>query len=399
MESRTRRVLTPRSIATALALALGTALGASVLLAGGVLIRPGEVRDRAGEISLSAYPVQSGVNPTAMLVAPDGELVVAERSGLIRVFASGDADAALIASLQIPDVRESPRAGLLGLVLDPNFATNRNMYACVSRDPDGTGPEAWQNQLVTLTANADWQMEVSETIVRRLSLAAIERNGCGIAMDAERTIWVALGDSGNALRSLDPGSKLGKVLRIPAPAGGGDFEPIPSDELPDLVVATGLRDPVLLASDGRGTPAYLLDGGPRELDEVNALMEGSDYGWPCMVGTEPIPVPLDGRCPQEPAGVAPLWWPADGSRTPLGGLVALAGSEWGEWQGALLVSFPKSKDLRILTRSGDTFETAETLFESAGWRTGPLARGPEGEVYVSVGHRAGRQIVRIDPLP
>ena len=62
--------------------------------------------------------------PTAVRFAPDGRVVVAEKSGLVKVFDSlTDSTPTVLADLRT-NVHDFWDRGLLGLALDPNFTVN-----------------------------------------------------------------------------------------------------------------------------------------------------------------------------------------------------------------------------------------------------------------------------------
>ena len=72
--------------------------------------------------------------PTAVRFAPGGQVFVAEKSGLIKEFASlGNSNATVVADLRA-EVYNTWDRGLLGLELDPNFASNHYLYALYTRN-------------------------------------------------------------------------------------------------------------------------------------------------------------------------------------------------------------------------------------------------------------------------
>jgi glucose/arabinose dehydrogenase len=80
--------------------------------------------------------------PTALRFAPGGQLFVAEKSGLIKVFDSvTDPEPAIAADLRT-DVYNHYERGLLGIALDPDFSANRYLYALYTRNAKigGTAP-------------------------------------------------------------------------------------------------------------------------------------------------------------------------------------------------------------------------------------------------------------------
>ncbi len=87
--------------------------------------------------------VWSGLkNPSAVRVAPDGRIFVAEKSGLIKVFADlADGTPDVLADLR-PQVMNYWDRGLLGLAIDPQFPVRPYIWVLYAYDapPGGTAP-------------------------------------------------------------------------------------------------------------------------------------------------------------------------------------------------------------------------------------------------------------------
>ena len=89
----------------------------------------------------SESTVFSGLTqPTAIRFSPDGRVFVAEKSGLIKVFANLSATTPTV----FHDLRTNVHAfwdrGLLGLALHPNFPTVPSVYVLYTYDKDPTNP-------------------------------------------------------------------------------------------------------------------------------------------------------------------------------------------------------------------------------------------------------------------
>jgi glucose/arabinose dehydrogenase len=390
-----------RGILTALALAVGTVLGAGVLIAGGILVREGAVRDFAEATDLVAYPVQAGLRvPSVIAFAPGGEMIVAETAGTISVFENGEQDARRVAVSTVPDVGQVRKSGLLGLVLDRDFASNRYLYACAARHREEGRPRV--NQLLRLTADDAWNITV-DAVLAELGRARPDRNGCAVGVDPAGDVWVGVGDARDPRAVFDDQSILGKVLRIPADLARGP-EPLGEVDVRSRIVATGVRDPrtLALAADGA---LHVADGGPEGADDIDELVLEADYGWPCAVGTEPEPAPprsgamWELRCSErEEARRTPEWSTPAGARTGIGGMVFLAGERWGPWDGALIIGAGARGELLLLERTDEGFVESEALFGRSSWRPGAMTLGPDGSLFVAVttgGSNA--QIMRIAP--
>ena len=390
-----------RQALTVIALVVGSALGAGVLVAGGILVREGAVFDVADGTDLVAYPVQSGLRePSAIVFAPNGEMIVAQADGTIDVFASADAEARRLAATQLPDVSARGSSGLLGLALDRDFGANRHLYACATRD-SGDGESL--TQLLRLTAASSWEITV-DTVLVDLARARPDRNGCGVAVDAAGNLIVGVGDARNPRTVFSRRSLLGKVLQIPAETARSAIEPLPESEARHHIVATGFRDPRVIGAEPAGDPVYVADGGPFGIDEINRLVLDGDYGWPCVAANEPSSAPpssgatWERRCRESEATRLPPDWSASADRRiGIAGFAFLTGKRWGPWDGAMMVSAGAARTLLLLEPAESGFVETEALFERSPWRPGPMAVGPDGEVFVAVTTGRTASILRVAP--
>ena len=83
-------------------------------------------------------------NPTVVRFLPDGRVLVAEKSGLIKLFPNIATNAYTVVADLRTEVHNFWDRGLLGMVPDPNFATNNYIYVLYSYDaPIGGTPPKW----------------------------------------------------------------------------------------------------------------------------------------------------------------------------------------------------------------------------------------------------------------
>ena len=69
-----------------------------------------------------AQVVQDSLDhPWDIAFAPDGRMFVSERLGRIRVYASGEPNAELLQTIEVPEVRSIGEAGVMGMDFDPDF--------------------------------------------------------------------------------------------------------------------------------------------------------------------------------------------------------------------------------------------------------------------------------------
>ena len=132
--------------------------------------------------------------PWDVAFLPDGRMLVTERPGRVRIFDSGIPDSALVGTVNIPDVWAVGEAGLMGIAVDVDFATNRYVYVCASRNyPEIGGPK---NEVIryTLAANGNW---IDAALLVGGMAANTFHNGCAVEMDRFGMLWVTMGDAGN----------------------------------------------------------------------------------------------------------------------------------------------------------------------------------------------------------
>jgi glucose/arabinose dehydrogenase len=222
---------------------------------------------------------------TAMAVAPDGRVFVAQQGGALRVVRDGEL---LSQPFLTVSVNASGERGLLGVAFDPNFATNRYVYVYYT-----TASSPIHNRLSRFTASAsnpDVVAAGSEVQLLNLpALGATNHNGGAIHFGTDGKLYVAVGD--NAVRDNAPSlsSPLGKILRI-NPDGS-----IPSDNpffsqttgINRAIWARGLRNPFTFGVDRTNGRIHVNDVGEDAWEEVNRGVAGANYGWPQTEGPNP----------------------------------------------------------------------------------------------------------------
>src|SRR5262245_55239221 len=141
------------SVALALAILLALCAAPARALEGSLTAGPFGGGQAQSLISAAAAPagfeestILSGLTlPTAVRFAPDGRIFVAEKGGLIKIFdGPGDTTPAILADLST-QVHDFWDRGLLGMTLDPDYATNGRVYVLYTRneEPGTTTMPRW----------------------------------------------------------------------------------------------------------------------------------------------------------------------------------------------------------------------------------------------------------------
>jgi glucose/arabinose dehydrogenase len=229
-------------------------------------------------------------SPTAMDLAPDGRLFIAEQGGTLRVVKNGALLPTPFLSLSVSSQGER---GLLGIAFDPNFTTNHFVYVyyTVSTSPV-------HNRISRFTANGDVVVPGSEFVLMDLdNLGGTNHNGGAIHFGPDGKLYAGVGENGLGSNAQSLNTRLGKMLRI-NPDGS-----IPADNpffnqatgANRAIWALGLRNPFTFAFQPGTGRMFINDVGADTWEEIDDGLAGGNYGWPQHEGfaNPPDPSTLD----------------------------------------------------------------------------------------------------------
>lgn len=334
-------------------------------------------------------------NPWGFDFLPTGELLFAERLGRLNLLTDAgvsrvDADFTNLAS---------GTSGLLGLAVDPDFAQNRRFYTCQGQDsPD-------RQQVVA------WQLSPDNSSAGRIeNLVDIDRtaahSGCRLGFDAEGFLLATFGDDFIASTPQDPDSLHGKVLRIDPITGQGhpDNGSIHVD-LDDRIYTLGHRNPQGIAFHPTTGAAWISEHGPDIDDEINLLQAGGNYGWDPIGPQGPSFYDELGRTMTDLSipGAVPAKWRSGEPTVAPGDIEFLAGPQWGDHDGSLVLTTLKDQRLHIFNfdDSGSIVTQAipNELDNSEFGRLRSAIRGPDGALFLTTSNSGfGNDDLRRDAI-
>jgi glucose/arabinose dehydrogenase len=330
--------------------------------------------------------VQEGLeHPWDIAFAPDGRMLVTERAGRVLVFESAAPDAPLLHSATIPDVRAELESGLMGIAID-----GATVFVCASRDPGGDAGEPWRVELLHSTLVDDGSLAPFDVVPIGDAMGGPRHQGCAVEV-ADGALWVSIGEANQPAgenRAQDPGSLNGKILRLALDGSIPDNNPFDS-----AVYSLGHRNPPGIAVSASGL-VVAAEHGTDVNDEVNVIVAGGNYGYPCFTGASEVG-PIPEGCGPASDCAAPAW--ASGSPTlATSGATFLVGPSWGDWEGDLVVTTLKEEDLRRFTVSASGELTpVDTVVDGQFGRLRAAVIGPDGALYLSTANGPGDRIVRV----
>lgn len=280
MSSRIRSLVALVTLALAVPMALAT--GVSPAAAAPV--------PRSGFVDA----VVTGVpNPTDVADLPDGRLLITSQGGELWVVATNGTRVATPA-LDLA-VCNGSEQGLLGVEVDPEFATNSYVYVFYTLDSGGC-----RNRVVryTLTGNTVNAGSATVLIDNMLSNASNHEGG-DVQFGRDGLLYISSGDDANPANARDRSNLLGKILRITRDGAIPPGNPYTgsgtarcntgattSGTLCQEIVAYGLRNPFRIASDQNtaGLKMFVNDVGGGAAEEIDQLAIGADFGWDVREG-------------------------------------------------------------------------------------------------------------------
>jgi glucose/arabinose dehydrogenase len=354
---------------------------------------PSSVVGGTGAPVLTSSTVQTGLTiPWDLGFTPDGRMLVTIRGGQVRIYANGNAGAPLVRTVSIGSVYAQGEAGVMGIAVDPGFAQSKYFFVCVSRLLNGVA----RNQVLRYRLLPDNTVVFSKYIISTGMVANTIHNGCALEVIGGK-LFVTMGDAGTASRAQNRSSLNGKILRV-------NFDgTVPADNpiingTRDLVYTMGHRNPQGIAVLPGAGRIYAIEHGPDRDDEINRIVPGKNYGWPCYTGAG-HPYQTTG-CGPASAYSNPAW--ASGTPTiATSGGTFMTGAAWGSWSGDLFTSQLKQADVRRFDEVAiGQMSQASILIDGPFGRIRAAVRGPYGRLYVTTSNGNGRdRIIWLAPKP
>ena len=311
--------------------------------------------------------------PVDFAFLPDGRILIAEKSGALKVYEEGKPTTTLV-TLPVETDFES---GIGGIEVDPNYATNHYVYVSYT---NGTNEDMLSR--FTIEGNSAQIIASEKILIRTNDPAGPIHHGGEIyyqdnpdATEPDFIYW-AKGDNSVGKNAQDLTNVHGKIMRIYADGTIPEDNPYYNTAgARKEIYATGLRNPFRFTATPDGQ-ILVADVGGAGWEELNILQKGGNYGWPAAEGTcvgcnYVNPVYAYPHSTQ-PAGT--------GSIT---SVLVYTGDTFGEeYQNKVFIADYTLGWIKVLDLGSDydTLVTEQTFDGQAGTPV-KLLQGPDGNIY------------------
>ena len=293
--------------------------------------------------SLVLGNLQAGLGglPVAFAYAPDGRIFIARKTGVIDVYDGG------VQHVWVDlrnEVNSAGARGMLGLALDPAFASNHRVFLMFTQELNPADPDDTDNaggEIISLKQQAGnpdaADLSTRVTLLSGYPSTSTEHTIGDLHFDVQGRLLASTGDGadlgvlqGQAMVSQDLDDLRGKILRIDANTGLGVpdnpyFNAGQPGSVRSKVFAFGFRNPYRFSIDPDNGTVYAGDVGWNTWEMLNAFPTSTlnpdkdrNGGWPCYEGGNGValPQPLYQFAPATQAACGAIYSPAEGGTGP-----------------------------------------------------------------------------------
>jgi glucose/arabinose dehydrogenase len=334
--------------------------------------------------------------PWSIAFLPDGDMLVTERAGRVRLIRDGVLVPEPVAGM--PEVQSGGLQGLMDIALHPDFEQNRFVYLAYHRPTETTDGE-------TVLARARWGNAALDDFEVIFESGATDTQSSRIGFGPDGMLYMSVSAPGTGegtMRAQRPDDYAGKTVRLHDDGRIPDDNPFVNRAgwLPGIFTL-GHRNGHSMVLNPWTNELWMTEQGPNGGDEINVLEAGGNYGWPYVSYGRTYPGPVVSEDPYLEGTIQPtLFWVPSIAVT---GLTFYSGKVFDGWERNVFVTglrygeTPRTGQLQRIQFTEDWDEIRrEPMLLELGQRLRDVREGPDGLLYVLTAENRGA-VLRIRP--
>ncbi len=327
-------------------------------------------KSTSGEFRIEEFVANLNV-PWSIAFTSTDRALISERGGQIRVVEKGQLREKPL--FVFNDIYGEQEAGLMGLTVDPDYTSNKFIYASYAYNKNGKP----RIKVVRLEDQGD--KAVLEKVIIDDILAAPYHDGSRIKFGPDRKLYITTGDATQKELAQKMDSPNGKILRLNPDGSIPNDNPFPGSP----IYSYGHRNPQGITWDPISGAMWETEHGPSGFDgpgggdEINLIKAGGNYGWPKVSHERDMAGAESPKLVFTPA-IAP------------GGTMIYTGKLFPQFKNNLFFTGLRGEGVWRAVISDEGIASFERMKEIDVGRVRDVLEGPDGAIYFLTSNRDGR---------
>lgn len=337
-------------------------------------------------------------HPWSLAFLPNGDMLITERAGQLRLVHAGVLDPEAIAG--VPAVNATGLLGLMDVLPHPDFAQNQLVYLSynktISEEPKRIATALGRGRLEGKTLRDFEELLVTDT------WDGAGAAGGRLVFGRDGKLYMGIGATRDG-SGQEPGSLRGKILRLNDDGSVPNDNPfVGKDGYRPEIFSLGHRNPSGITVNPTTGEIWAAEYGPNGGDELNIVGAGKNYGWPVVSYGRDYSGPFISPVPYKEGMEVPVVSFIPGISP--SGLAFYTGTDFPTWTTSVFVGSQRVGQIpgtghlvRIFFDDKGNERSREDLLLDLRQRIRDVRMGPDGLMYLLTEEQDGALLVVTAP--